>query len=63
MCNGKIDLSLPLVPQAEDAFRRCRDKGFPTGTEMCIHQGNRHLLRETVRHLASLGCRAGVHPG
>ncbi len=43
---------------AEDAFRRCRDKGFPTGAEMCIHQGNKHTLRETVRHLASLGCQS-----
>lgn len=43
---------------AEEAFLRCREHGFPTGAEMCIHQGNRHLLRETVRHLASLGCRS-----
>lgn len=42
----------------EDAFRRCREKGFPTGAEMCIHQGNRHTLRETVRRLAELGCRS-----
>ena len=43
---------------AEDAFRRCRDRGFPTGAEMCIHHGNKHLLRESIRHLASLGCRS-----
>lgn len=45
---------------AEEAFLRCREHGFPTGAEMCIHQGNRRLLRETVRHLAALGCRAAL---
>jgi len=40
----------------EDAFLRCRAKGFPTGAEMCIHQGNKHLLRETVKRLGELGC-------
>ena len=43
---------------AEEAFRRCRDKGFPTGAEMCIHQGNKHTLRATVRYLAGLGCQS-----
>lgn len=43
---------------AEDAFRRCRKKGFPTGAEMCVHQGNKHLIRETINHLSSLGCRS-----
>ena len=43
---------------AGEAFRRCRDRGFPTGAEMCIHQGNKHLLRKTVNHLASLGCKS-----
>lgn len=43
---------------AEEAFLRCKEKGFPTGAEICIHQGNKHLLRETIRHLASLGCRS-----
>lgn len=40
----------------EDAFLRCKEKGFPTGAEMCIHNGNKHLLRETVNRLAELGC-------
>lgn len=40
------------------AFSLCREVGFPTGAEMCIHGKNKHLLRETVNHLASLGCRA-----
>lgn len=43
---------------AEEAFLRCKEKGFPTGAEMCIHRGNRHLLRETVNRLAGLGCRS-----
>jgi len=43
---------------AEDAFRRCKEKDFPTGAEMCIHNGNKHLLRDTVNRLAELGCRS-----
>ena len=43
---------------AEAAFRRCRDRGFPTGAEMCLHRGNKHLLRETVNFLSSVGCRS-----
>ena len=43
---------------AEEAFLRCKEKGFPTGAEMCIHQGNKHLLRQTVNHLAALGCHS-----
>jgi hypothetical protein len=43
---------------AQDAFLRCRENGFPTGAEMCIHQGNKHTLRETVNRLAELGCRS-----
>ncbi|MDD4508715.1 MAG: radical SAM protein, partial [Eubacteriaceae bacterium] len=41
----------------KDAFRRCRDKGFPTAAEMCLHQYNKHTLRESINLLASLGCR------
>lgn len=43
---------------AEEAFLRCRREGFPTGAEMCIHQGNKHLLRETINRLSELGCRS-----
>ena len=43
---------------AEDAFLRCKEKGFPTGAEMCIHHGNKHLLRQTINRLAELGCRS-----
>ena len=49
------------VPGAEEAvdraFRLCRDMGFPTGAEMCIHSGNKHLLRRSVNHLHDAGCR------
>ena len=40
------------------AFRLCRERGFPTGAELCIHGKNKHLLRETVKHLGDLGCRS-----
>lgn len=43
---------------AEDAFLRCKKHGFPTGAEMCIHIGNKHLLRETIKKLSELGCRS-----
>ena len=43
---------------AADAFKRCRDRGFPTGAEMCLHRQNVHLLRETVNFLASVGCKS-----
>ena len=48
------------VPGAEEAvdraFRLCRDMGFPTASEMCIHQGNKHLLRASLQHLREVGC-------
>lgn len=40
----------------EAAFLRCKQKGFPTGAEMCLHHGNKHLLRQTINRLAELGC-------
>ncbi len=50
------------IPGAEEAvdkaFLLCRDMGFPTGAEMCLHQGNKHLLRESVNHLRDVGCRS-----
>ena len=36
-----------------DAFDLCHAKGFPTGSEMCIHQGNRHLLGQSLNTLAA----------
>ncbi len=50
---------IPGAEKAVDrAFRLCRDYHFPTGAEMCIHSGNKDLLRETVNHLAEVGCRS-----
>ncbi len=40
----------------EHAFRLCKEMGFPTGAEMCIHGRNKHVLRQTVKHLGELGC-------
>lgn len=40
-----------------DAFDLCHELGFPTGAEMCIHRGNKHLLRETMNTLAKHHCR------
>lgn len=44
--------------RVDSAFKLCRDNGFKTASEMCIHQKNKHLLRETINYLASVGCRA-----
>lgn len=50
------------VPGAEkavdQAFRLCRDMGFPTGAEMCIHDKNKETLRESINYLRSVGCRS-----
>ena len=50
------------IPGAEKtvdrAFRLCRDMGFPTGAEMCIHQNNKTTLRESINYLGSVGCRS-----
>jgi radical SAM protein with 4Fe4S-binding SPASM domain len=40
---------------AINAFRLCHERGFPTGAEMCLHQRNKHTLRESINLLASLG--------
>ena len=40
------------------AFRLCREYGFPTGAEMCIHRKNQHTLRESILHLRDVGCRS-----
>lgn len=38
------------------AFKLCREKGFPTGAELCMHKKNAHTIRESVNLLASVGC-------
>ena len=40
---------------ALDALRRCRDRGFATNVEMCVHKGNKDSIRESLRVLAETG--------
>ena len=48
------------VPGAEAAvnaaFELCAEKGFRGHAQMTLHKGNVHALRDTVNHLASIGC-------
>lgn len=37
------------------ALRLCVERGFPTDVEMCLHKGNVHTLRETVKVLSGIG--------
>ncbi len=50
------------IDGAEKAVRRaftlCRERGFPTGAEMCLWRDNLPTLRGSVQLLAELGCRA-----
>lgn len=49
------------VPGADEtidrAFRICKEHGFPTGAEMCLHDGNKHTIRDSVNYLAGVGCQ------
>ncbi|MEA4853250.1 MAG: radical SAM protein [Christensenella sp.] len=38
------------------AFDLCYEMGFPTGAETCLHQGNLHLLRQSLNTLAAHHC-------
>lgn len=38
-----------------DAFMICKERGFPTGSELCLHQGNKDTLRASINRLAELG--------
>ncbi|MEG1657295.1 MAG: radical SAM protein [Christensenellaceae bacterium] len=38
------------------AFDLCHEMGFPTGAEMCLHQGNKQLLRKSINTLAAHHC-------
>ena len=35
------------------AFDLCYARGFPTGSELCLHQKNKHLLRRSLNTLAA----------
>lgn len=39
------------------AFALCKERGFPTGAEYCLHKGNIGALRESVKLLGELGCQ------
>lgn len=40
------------------AFRVCAERGFSTAAEFCLHKGNAHSLRDSVRLLSELGCQS-----
>lgn len=48
------------IPGAEkyviDAFELCKERGFKTTAEMCIHKKNKNTFCETVDKLADLHC-------
>lgn len=44
--------------KVDNAFKLCRDNGFVTSSEMCLHNGNKHLLRDSINYLASAGCKS-----
>lgn len=37
------------------AFDLCAQRGFPTGSELCLHQRNKHLLRQSINTLGAHG--------
>lgn len=39
------------------AFELCREHGFPTGAEYCLHKDNLDVFRESVKLLGDLGCK------
>lgn len=41
--------------EADAALALLQERGYRVSCAMCIHRGNRDSLRETVKHLASLG--------
>lgn len=45
-------------PQTLKALRLCRDRGFATDVEMCLHKGNLHTISDTIRVLKEAGVLA-----
>ena len=41
-----------------DTLRRCKDRGFATSIETCIHRGNADTIRETVKMLSETGIQS-----
>ena len=57
--NCSITCGEPLVrPDFWEIIDALRDRGFPTGAEMCLWKENAHTLRESINYLASVGCRS-----
>lgn len=42
----------------ERAFLLCKERGFPTGSEFCLHRGNMATLRDSVKKLSAWGVRS-----
>ena len=40
------------------AFRLCKERGFPTSAEYCLHRGNMDVFRDSVKLLGELGCES-----
>lgn len=40
---------------AERAIKLCADNGLKVVADMCLHRHNKHTIRESVNHMASLG--------
>lgn len=40
--------------EADRAFALCAQRGFETRSELCLHQKNKHVFRESLNHLADL---------
>ncbi len=40
---------------AKRSFLLCKEYGFVTGAELCIHKGNAHTLRDSILQLANWG--------
>lgn len=49
------------IPGAEKAVRKafllCKERGFPTGAEMCLWKDNAKSFRESINDLAKMGCQ------
>lgn len=50
------------IPGAEKSVRKafllCKEKGFPTGAEMCLWKDNADTLAQSILDLAEMGCRS-----
>ncbi len=40
--------------EADRAFSLCAQRGFQTRSELCLHKKNKHVFRDSIKHLAAL---------